>query len=297
MVADSQISGLQGLITDEILAAFGVRSKSWLRGALAPIFWLPSNSFARMIAKIDGVVGEEGLQAAAADLLPRFTDDVLVSGIENVPPEGPLLIASNHPGAYDGVAILANIMRQDVKLVVSDVPFIRSLPAISSHMIYTPASIQSRMAAIRALIRHLKTGGAALIFASGRVDPDPALLPGASENLGLWSSSLELVMRQVPQTRLLVSIVSGVLAPACLHSPLTRLVDEPWRRLKLAEFLQVIQQLVLKRNFGLRPQVYFDLPHTASELLAEAPSADLQGAIIQRAREALALHLAYVETS
>jgi len=189
------------------------------------------------------------------------------------------------------VAILANLPRQDVKLVISDVPFIRNLPAIASHMIFTPSAVQARMAAVRALIRHLRDGGAALIFPSGRVDPDPEVLPGASEGLAAWSPSLELVLKQVPQTRLLISIVSGVLAPSCLGSPFTRLIDEPWRRLKLAEFIQIIQQLVLKRRFGLRPKVYFDQPLTASDLLADAASDDIQQAIIQRARQTLALHL------
>ena len=100
-------------------------------------------------------------------------------GKERIPEEGPLIVASNHPGAYDSIAIISNLPRQDLKVIVSDVPFLRSLPAVSQRLIFTPSGPYSRMAALRGLLRHVQEGGAALIFPSGLVDPDPAFMPEA----------------------------------------------------------------------------------------------------------------------
>ena len=140
------------------------------------------------------------------------------------------------------------------------------------------------------MIRQVQEGGAVLIFPSGLVDPDPAFLSGAYQELGVWSPSLELVMQKVPEVKVLVTIVSGVLAPACLRNPLTRLPKEKWQQQKLAEFLQVMQQLVFARNFGLTPKVSFAPPFTAAELMANGDSSDILQAIIDQARQLLAIH-------
>ena len=96
------------------------------------------------------------------------------------------------------------------------------------------------------------------------MDPDPDLLPGAEQAQKSWSPSLELALRRVPETQLVVSIVSGVLARSCLQNPLTRLAGEDWRRRKLAEFLQVGQQVAFSRKFGLNVRVSFGAPVTAA---------------------------------
>ena len=285
------IAKLRRTITDEIVAAFGFSKLGWMRRLLAPVFWPPAHLFARLCARIDEIISEYGLPAGARQLLPRFVEGVRISGKDQIPQEGPLLIASNHPGAYDALAILSNLERKDVKIIVSDVPFLHSLPAASRQMIFTPAGAHSRMTAVREMIRHMQAGGAALIFPSGLVDPDPDISPFSGVNLETWSPSLDLVVRKVPETRLLVSIVSGVLAPACLRSPLTRLIDEPWRKQKLAEFLQVIQQLTLGRTFNLRPRITFGEPLTASELISRGSGEDLHLAILANARQVLDAHL------
>ena len=281
---------LRRTILVEILAALGLSPQGWSSKPLSLLFWPPAHLFARLMAGIDRIIGEKGLPTAAGQLLPRFVDHVCVVGRELIPREGPLLIASNHPGAYDVVAILANMPRDDLKLIVSDVPFLHSLPFASQHMIYTPPGAQARMLAVRGIIRHMQQDGAVLIFPSGLVDPDPDVIPGAGQELNKWSPSLDLVMEKVPQTRLLVTIVSGVLAPACLRSPLTRIPKERWQKQKLAVFLQVIQQLVFFRKFDLKPRLSFGEAKTAAELLSESMFADLHQAIIQSALRVLDSH-------
>jgi hypothetical protein len=288
---------LRETITDEILAAFGLPRRGWQRRLFSPVFWLPAQIFGRIMAGIDRIVGEQGLPEAAKRLLTYFVDDIQVTGKENIPPAGPVLIASNHPGAYDSVAILACLPRKDVKLVVSDIPFLHSMPAASRQMVYTTPGTQGRMAAVRGVMRQMQAGGAAMIFPSGLVDPDPEVLPEAEKQLESWSGSLDLVMRKIPETKIVVTIASGVLSPICMHNPLTRLRKKEWEQRKLAEFLQVIQQLALKRRFGLRPRLTFDVAMTGSELLAQSQSPDLHRAIVERARLVLKIHTETIPSS
>lgn len=282
---------LRETITDEIFAAFGLPSRGWQRRIFGPVFWLPTHIFGRIMAGVDRIVEEQGVPEAAKRLLKYFVDDIQAKGKENIPLEGPVLIASNHPGAYDSVAILSCLPRKDIKMVVSDIPFLRSLPAASRQMVYATPGIQGRMTAVRGVMRQMQEGGALMIFPSGLVDPDPDVLPDAEKELDSWSGSLGLVMKRVPETRIIVTIASGVLSPACLRNPLTRLPKKEWEKRKLAEFLQVIQQLALKRKFGLRPRLTFDVALTGSELLARSDSTDLHQAIIERARQVLKVHM------
>jgi hypothetical protein len=282
---------LRDTITDEIFAAFGLASRGLPRRLFGPVFWLPAQIFGRIMAGIDRTVGEQGVPEAAKRLLTYFVDDIQVAGKENIPLEGPVLIASNHPGAYDSVAILACLPRKDIKAVVSDIPFLRSMPAASRMMVYATPGAQGRMTAVRGVMRQMQAGGSLMIFPSGLVDPDPDVLPDAEKELDSWSGSLDLVMKKVPETKIIVTIVSSVLSPVCLRNPLTRLPKKEWEKRKLAEFLQVIQQLALKRKFGLKPRLTFDVAMTGSELLAQSESPDLHQAIIERARQVLKIHM------
>jgi Acyltransferase len=287
---EARIPVLTRAIIDEIVAAFNFPNQGWERRVLWPLFWLPAHLFARLAVGVDENTEKMGIPEAARRLLPRFVKNVKVCGAENIPHEGPLVIASNHPGAYDSVAIISQIPRIDLKIVVSDVPFLKDLPALRQHMIYTIAGTHGRMAALRSMIRQVQEGGAVLVFPSGVVDPDPALSNDAYQKLGAWSPSLELIMRKVPEVKVLVTIVSGVLSPACLRSPFTRLPKLEWQKQKLAEFLQVMQQLVLWRNFGLTPKISFAQPFTVKELLDSGNSPDVLQSIIAQARQLLAVH-------
>jgi hypothetical protein len=279
---------LRRAINTDILQAVGLPPASPLRAALRPLFWPPVHSFARVAAEFDRQVAQSGLMDAVRWVLPRFVDGVHALGAENIPTTGPLVVASNHPGASDGLAIASCLPRNDLKVVVTDRPFFRGLHAASSYLIYTPRDTSGRMGVVREAVRHLRSGGSLLIFAHGHVEPDPEVTPGAEEALEKWSPSVPLLLRQVPGASLVITVVSGVLAPSALRHPLTRLREDWQGRQLLAEFVQIAQQVLVRRRFGLVPTVRFGNPLAASDLLAGRDLNAALAAILVRARELLA---------
>ncbi len=279
---------LRRALSLEILEAAGLPSAGPLRAVFSPLVWPPAHLFSRLAAEFDRRVAQSGLMEAVRWVLPRFVDGVHPLGTEHIPRAGPLVIASNHPGAYDGLVIASCLPRDDLKVVVTDRPFFRNLYAASSHIIYTPRNLEGRMSVVREAVRHLRAGGSLLIFAHGNVEPDPEVVPGAEEALAGWSPSIPLFLRHVPGVNLVVTIVSGVLAPSAVHHPLTRL-REGWRaRQLLGEFIQVSQQMLFKRRFRLVPAVRFAAPLTMADLGERYDAKAALAAIVARARGLLA---------
>ncbi|MCO6449191.1 MAG: 1-acyl-sn-glycerol-3-phosphate acyltransferase [Caldilineales bacterium] len=285
----ARLATVHQALTVEIVKAFGFTPGGWASRLAGVIFWLPAQASARLVVAVDTQVEEMGLAAACRSLLSRFVDETVVRGKEFLPASGPLLIASNHPGAYDVPLILASLPRDDVKVFSSTLPFLDALPHVSSHAIQLTRDPHDAMTALRAGVQHLRAGGALVILPTGVVDPDPALLPGAGAALQNWSRSVALLLRQVPETRLIVTIVSGVLSPTWLHSPIVRVQKEVWRQHKLAEFLQVIQQLLLPGSLTLSPRLSFAPPLTVGELTAAG--SDLHAQIIANAQSLLREHM------
>ena len=265
-------------------------SHRWIRKVLEILVWVPVDRFASISARFDATVAREGFRAAMRELLGDLVREVRYTGREHIPADGPLLIVSNHPGSYDSLAIAAGLPRDDLKIIASGFPLLRRLPNARRHLIFTDPQGCSNVSAARAAIRHLESNGALLIFPSGRVEPDPAVLPGALEALRAWSPSVELFLRRVPQTRTQIVVVSGVLAPVFLRNPLIKL----WEGLRdpqaIAEVTQVIVQMVLSKWVQLTPQITFDLPSTVDELLREGQG--LYQSLVDRAHHLLADYLA-----
>jgi hypothetical protein len=150
-----------------------------------------------------------------------------------------------------------------------------------------------RLGAVREMIQHLKDGGAVIIYPGGHLDPDPALMPGgAAERLHGWFRSVALLLRHAPETQFVATIVSGVLEPRLLAHPLTRLAPEGWQRQKLAEMLQIAPQLLFQTRHTVKPRVTFGEPVTIATLRGQGEPGDLHQAIVDRAQQVLALHLA-----
>ncbi|MFN2119247.1 MAG: hypothetical protein ACK2T0_02510, partial [Anaerolineales bacterium] len=150
------------------------------------------------------------------------------------------------------------------------------------------AILQERMMAARAAITHLKNGGALLLFARGSIDPDPAFMQHADEELGRWSRSLETFLHSVPSTQVVTSIVSHVLDPAYMHHPLTWLRRRRADRQRLAMMIQVIQQMLGKR-VDIVPHVSF------GEMIAVDDSSANRRleSIVQSASALLSSHMAW----
>jgi hypothetical protein len=286
-------SDLRDAILREMLLATGRATDGPARLLLGPLLRPPAARFARLMAGADACVAQSGMTAGAAWLLSQLVQGAEVRGADAIPANGPVVIASNHPGAYDSVAIIAHLpARGDLAVLASDIPFLRRLPSISTNLIFVSPNPHERMGTVRAMIGHLQAGGALMTFGSGLVDPDPDLLPGAAEALETWYESLALVLRRVPETRLVLTIVSGVVAPAYMRSPLTRLASAGWERRKLAEFLQISMQLLTTRKPALTPRVSFGKPIAAADLAARTGEPITMQPIVERAKALLEAHMA-----
>jgi hypothetical protein len=144
------------------------------------------------------------------------------------------------------------------------------------------------MNALRQMAQHLKNGGALLLFPGGEVEPDPAFMSGAAEPMAAWSRSIEIVLRKVPETRLMVEIASGVLLPKFVYNPITRLRKMPYHQQKLGEMLQIFQQLLFPKSVGvINAHVSFSKPILSTEFSGKTwmPS------IVEKARQALEEHM------
>jgi len=288
---DSEITTLSNSLINELTKAFGIYQNSVLGQALYPLFKKATIKFAEIGVGLDKVVAEHGVSAGARWLLPRFVKNHFARGVENIPDHGPVIIAANHPAAYDSVVISAHVKRPDYKIIIGDIPFFQELPHISQYAIYAPNpdNIHGRMQTIRNSIRHLQDGGALLIFARGGIEADPAFMPNPDAEFDLWSRSLEIFLRRVPETRVLAAIVSGVIARSAFRNPITWLRRNRPDRQRLAFMLQMIRQIMTGREFfGLVPRVSFGNLIGLSD--TDNPK-DTLHAITQSARNTLRSHL------
>jgi acyltransferase-like protein len=216
--------------------------------------------FTELACELDCVVANQGLVGGARWLLPLFVKGHSAQGIENIPPSGPLVIASNHPAFIDSVVISAHVPRRDYKVIIGEIPFFKNLPNINRNAIFAPAPTDpmGRMQVVREVIRHLKRDGAILVFPRGGIEPDPAWMPQPEAEFAQWSRSLEIFLRQVPHTQVLVTMVSGVIAKAAMRSPITWFRKARPERQRLAFMYQFIRQMIAGRElFGLTPRVTF----------------------------------------
>jgi hypothetical protein len=149
------------------------------------------------------------------------------------------------------------------------------------------------MMVVRKVIRHLQDGGAVLIFPSGSIDPDPALSPKAADDLGSWSPSLEVMLRRVPQTRVLLTVVSGVLSAHWRWNLFVRMLGDDHKQRSVAEVLQVIQQMIFPNSVHVTPRLSFANPLTTQELTAMGRG--ILDEMIERARCLLEDHMANSE--
>jgi 1-acyl-sn-glycerol-3-phosphate acyltransferase len=257
---------------------------------LDALCWIPAQRFARAIIELDNQVEEVGLQEASRRTVQGYIGSLEVIGGENLPESGPVLLLSNHPGMTDSLSLFASLPRRDLSIVAVDRPFLRLLPNLHRRMIYVPEDVNGRMGVVRSVVQHLHNGEVVLICPAGHIEPDPAAMPGAVESLKEWSESIALFARLVPQAQVLPVIISGVVWPASLHTPLTRLRRQQKDRERLAAALQILAQTLRP---GLRPvdvQVEFGPPVQAASLAVHTENAAIMRAITEQARSLIERH-------
>jgi 1-acyl-sn-glycerol-3-phosphate acyltransferase len=222
----------------EMMEAAGLARTRLARPFIEYVFRPAARKFARQMSEFDKLVGASGLRDGAAWVLKQNVRDWSVSGLENIPPDGPLLIVANHPGLSDTVALFASFPRDDLRVVAIDRPFLRALSNTSKHLIYLDHGVNS---IFRHITRHLRSGGSVLIFPAGDIEPDPEVdLAAATSSLRGWSKSIGVLARQVSDVRIVPAIVRGVVCPSARKHPIARLRKAEKERERFAALLQVI---------------------------------------------------------
>jgi len=275
----AQPKEVEGYLIDEIFKALGARADSLLRAWLGPFFTPLVAGFARQAADFDANVARLGFQKSAQDWLQKWIPGLQLVGEQHLPSQGSLLIAANHPGTFDGLSIAAAVPRQDLKIIAAANPFFRALPNTRDYFVYATRDAYVRMATLRSALRHLQSGGALLIFPSGRLDPDPLHFKAAARQaLEHWSASLNFLLKKAPLARLTLAINSGFVAAEYLQNPFVRIRSSDEGRQKLAETLQVIHQVVFNHRISSRPSVIFSEPIPAAQFMSNPE--DIQAQIL-----------------
>lgn len=147
--------------------------------------WLAKRMFGSRIDTIidlaltfDRKIADENVNAACHWVSEIVGEPITARGVEGIPREGPVLLASNHPGLFDSMMIAALLPRRDLKIIAGGVHYFAKFPHARKFLLYLDKETDTRVSALRAAIRHLRDGGCVLIFPTGETDPDPDFVPG-----------------------------------------------------------------------------------------------------------------------
>lgn len=254
---EERVEVLARACTEDLISAFGLGElgPGATRSLLQLLSSVPARRLARQIATYDEIVGEAGLPAGGSWALEQMAREVVVEGRENVPRVGPLLVVSNHPGLADAVALFAAMPREDLRVIAAERPLLSALPNTSRALIPVPDDPNGRSKAARTAARHLRAGGAVITFPGGRIEPDPAVLPGAVEALANWSGSVDLFARLVPGLTVVPAVVSGVISASALRNPLALVRRNPrdreWLSATLQMLVPALRDVTTRLEFGL----------------------------------------------
>ena len=292
---DAEINALSKSLVIEIAGSVGLRKSQLAQRIAWPIFRPVTDRLARIGVTFDRNEVQHGFSYAMGFALQDFVRTVTVRGTENFPPEGPLLVLSNHPGTYDSLIIASHLRRDDLCVITGDIPFLRKLPHANEHFFGLTEDLNTRMVTTRRAVHHLRDGGAILLYGYGHIDPDPAVYSDAAAHIDQWSPSINLFAKLVPKIRILVSITSHVVSVAWRRSFLYHLRSNPIDRRRLVEFGQVMTQLLFPGTFRQSPFTSFAPPIRLSDLRREYNLDQVLPAIIARGKNLLADHMAWTK--
>ncbi len=233
---DTGVSGevertLSRLSADELVAALGLReAPAPVRAAARAAFTAVSVPLGRALARFDHDIETLGVSRAAAGILDGLEARWARRG-EAPPAGGPLLVVSNHPGAYDALVLLAALERDDVAIVAADRRFLRAMPGLRPHLVIVPegpaGAAMGRAIGLRRALDHLDRGGAVLHFGAGRIEPDPAFLAAGVSPLAPWEPGAGALARGAARSagHLMPALVAGVHSPRAKRLFVTRLAE------------------------------------------------------------------------
>jgi hypothetical protein len=286
-----EVHAIKEALVLQLMEVMGITHPNRLTRTLFSFLNPPAKRMATIAVELDRNIAQDGWNSAANHFLTYFVTDVNVLGGNEIPTDGPLMVVCNHPAAYDVAILAAQIRREDLKILGSDIPIIQMLPNVAEHAIPVPYNIPSRLMTVRSTIRQLQKGKAVLLFPRGNVEPDPAVSPGADQSLAGWSPSIELFLRRVPETVSVVAIASGMLSAKWYKSPIINLWRKYEQRQKVAEIFQISTQLLTGMKPDVNPMITFSAPLTVNDLGgAESPEGTLLAGLTDQAKELLQLH-------
>lgn len=200
--------------TDEIAAAVRAADPPppwWLRDLIVASVRLPSRRLGRLLTDFDAEIGRFGIALAARRFIDRAGARVVVEGER---PRGAALVVMNHPGAYDALASMSALARDDVRFLARDRRFLRLLPNLTEHMIFVGAS------GLRAALRFLAGGGVVVQLGAGQIEPDARFAAAGASLLAEWPEGTGLLASR--GRTVVPAFVSGVHSPRAKRLPLVR---------------------------------------------------------------------------
>jgi hypothetical protein len=140
---------LASLSAAEIVDAAAMRGAPRLVQDVVERFAIfPSRRLGKILARFDARIGERGVARAARGVLGAFGAALEVIG--EPPRTSGALVVTNHPGAYDALATIAALGRDDVALVAAEREFVRAMPRLSQHIVFVTDSRTDGSARTRA---------------------------------------------------------------------------------------------------------------------------------------------------
>ena len=284
----TDIETLTEVNLQDAVNAFGWRDRPAPAALVRRLFMGPARRFAQWMLDFDNDVGQLGIDAGGRNALrAHYVLDLRVFGREHIPPTGPVLVLSNHPGATDTLCLFASIGRPDLNIIAVKNPFLDSLVHTTQHLYHVGEDAARSMRTVRLATAHLRQGHAALTFPAGRIEPDPEVHEGAARSLDAWSGSAGVFMRFVPETVIVPAVVSGVIWRKTAGHWLTKLRPTRDEQEKLAAALQMFAMVAFRARATVAT-VRFARPITLTEV--GAPETDrIHRLVIDRMRK-LILH-------
>lgn len=264
----SSVEELYTALEYEVFRISGWSGDDWRRRLFQTLLNRPLHRLAGVLTLLDEDTRRFGLTIALTRFLEHFACNIEWAAEEPIPQKGPLIVACNHPGTFDGFVLAKLLQREDVRVIARDMPLLRSLPHISRHLTFSTRDMTQRAAVLREVIQHLKNGGVLLTFPRGTIEPDPGSMTGAMGEVRYWLPSIELWLRKVPETRLVIGVISQVTAPLALK--VGRLFfRKPWNAQVAAEVMQVAFQVLAPERWKIQPRVTFSAPLSLKKLEME----------------------------
>ncbi len=243
----SNLDRLTQINLDDLVASFGWQDHPLLARLLRRAFLSPPQAFAHQMVEFDSAIPAYGLVEASRRSVRQFVDDIYIFGQERIP-TGPFLALANHPGMADTLSLFIALNRTDLKIIALNRPFLEALPNMSKQLAYVTGDADSRFKLIRGISSHLRSGGAALTFPAGSIEPDPDLHPGAVQSLQTWTDSAGIFVRMAPATAVLPVLVRGVIRKKTARNPLTYLKRARAEREKFVAGLQLLAHVMFKKK-------------------------------------------------